>query len=110
MKTTKKITRSEYMKNAKELHHTYFLQFATEQTKDFVLSGVSVDYIKAELDSGNVHLNRMKTPRVDSSYGATWWAYAPINETLLSELGESNTTSTHVCVAKACAKMLADNK
>lgn len=111
MDNTKKITRSEYMENANELHHIYYLQFATESTKSFVLSSLTVEQIKDALNNGDEHLNKIKIPYNNmGSGGSWWWDDAPINTSLLKELGESNSHSTHTCVAKAVAKMLVENK
>lgn len=108
MKTTNKIiTREEYMKNSSELHHAYFLQFATQETKRFILSSLKIDDIKKAIDSGDVHLNKIKIPYNNmSNGGGWWWDYAPINMQLLKEAGEFNSLSTHTCVAKAMAKEL----
>ena len=96
------------MKNSSELHHEYYLQFATESTKDFVLRSLTIEEIKNALNSGDKHLNGLKIPYNNmGSGGRWWWDDAPINTTLLRELGENNSPSTHTCVAKAVAKELA---
>lgn len=110
MENLKKITRSEYMENANELHHSYYLQFATESTKMFVLNSLTVEQIKEALNNGDEHLNKIKIPYNRMGQGGSWWwDDAPINISLLRELGESNSPSTHTCVAKAVAKMLVEN-
>lgn len=111
MKTDNKITRAEYMDNASELHHKYYLQFATPSTTHFVLSSLTVEQIKEALDKGDEHLNEIKIPynNMSRGNGRWWWDDAPINTNLLKELGESNTPSTHTCVAKAVARMLVEN-
>jgi len=110
MKNTKLITRKEYMENSTELHHKYYLQFATESTKSFVLNSLTIEKIKNALDNGDEHLNKIKIPYNDMGRGGRWWwDDAPINISLLKELGESNSPSTHTCVAKAIAKELAKN-
>jgi hypothetical protein len=107
MKNKKLITREEYMSNASELHHAYYLQFATENTKKFVLSSLKVEDIKNALLNGDEHLNKIKIPFNNMNRGGSWWwDNAPINTSLLKELGESNTPSTHTCVSKAIAKEL----
>lgn len=96
------------MKNSSELHHEYHLQFATESTKDFVLRSLTIEEIKNALNSGDKHLNGLKIPYNNmGSGGRWWWDAAPINTTLLRELGENNSPSTHTSVAKAVAKELA---
>lgn len=108
MKTSTKITRADYMKNPNELHHSYYLQFATESTKNYVLSGLKVEDIKNALNNGDKHLNKIKIPYDYLEHGGSWWwDGASINMELLKELGESNSPSTHTCVAKAVAKELA---
>ncbi len=37
------ITHKEYMANSAELRHAYYLQFATEATKRFVLEHIGMD-------------------------------------------------------------------
>lgn len=110
MKATKKITRSEYMENSKELHHVYYLQFVTENTKRFILNSLTIDKIKNALDNGDEHLNKIRIPYNHMGKGGGWWwDDAPINMDLIKELGEGNSPGTHTCVAKAAAKMLVDN-
>jgi len=95
------------MKNSKELFHAYYLQFATEQTKRFILNGLTVEQIKDALSNGDEHLNDIEIPYNNMGRGGRWWwDDAPINTSLLKELGEINSQSTHTCVAKACAKEL----
>ena len=104
----KLITKKQYMENPSELHHAYFLQFATESTKSYVLSSLKVDDIKKAIKSGDVHLNKIKIPyNYMVRGGGWWWDNAPINLSLLKEAGDSNSPSTHTCVAKAVAKELA---
>lgn len=111
MGNLKKITRAEYMNNSKELHHEYYLQFATKETSDFILRSLAVYKIKEALDNGDEHLNKIKIPFNNmGSGGGWWWDNAPINMQLLKELGESNSPSTHTCVGKAVAKMLVNQK
>jgi hypothetical protein len=107
--TTTTITHKEYMNDSSNLHHKYYLQFATEATKRFVLSSLEVKDIKKALDSGDEHLNDMKIPfNHMGSGGRWWWDNAPINLELARELGENNSPSTHTCVAKAMARELAN--
>jgi hypothetical protein len=111
MENLKKITRSEYMENSNELHHAYYLQFATESTKAFVLSSLTVESIKEALNNGDEHLNKIKIPYNHmGSGGRWWWDDAPINTTLLIALEGHDSPSTHTCIAKAVARMLAENK
>ena len=110
MRTNKRITRKEYMDNSSELHHAYHLQFATEHTKKYVLSELTIEQIKESLDEGDEHLNEIKIPFNNMGIGGGWWwDFAPINTTLLKELGGTNSHSTHTCVAKAIAKELTKN-
>jgi len=107
MTTSKLITRSEYMTNAKELHHAYYLQFATKSTENFILTSLKIEDIKEALDNGDKHLNSIKIPYNNMGRdGSWWWDDAPINVSLLKELGEGNSRITHTCVAKAVAKRL----
>ncbi len=107
MKTNNLITRKEYIANSKDLHHAYYLQFATIQTKNFILTSLKIKDIKNALDDGDEHLNEIKIPFNNMGSGGNWWwDYAPIKISLLKELGESKSYSTHTCVAKAMAKEL----
>ena len=111
MKTTennKLITYAEYMQNSSELHHAYYLQFATVETKKYILASLKIDDIKKALDAGDVHLNDIEIPYNNMSRGGKWWwDDAPINTILLKESGGCNSLSTHTCVAKAMAEELA---
>ena len=105
MTNSKLITRIEYMENSEELHHAYYLQFGTDSTKSFILNSLTVEQIKEALDNGDEHLNKIKIPYNNMGRGqGWWWDDAPINVSLLKELGESNSPSTHTCVAKAVAR------
>lgn len=105
---TKVITRQEYMSDSSNLHDSYFLQFATDETKRYVLSSLKVENIKKALQNGDTHLNMIKIPYNNMNHGGGWWwDDCPINTRLLKDLGESNSRSTHTCVAKALARSLA---
>lgn len=106
--TKKAITRKEYMEDSSNLHHQYYLQFATEGTRQFILNTLKVEDIKKALEGGDEHLNDINIP-YNNMYrgGGWWWDDAPINQALTKELGEGNSMSTHTCVAKAVAKELA---
>lgn len=108
--TATAITRKDYM-NDSGLHHEYFLQFATESTKAFILNSLTVKDIKKALESGDEHLNDIKIPfnNMGTMNGRWWWDNAPINTELLREAGEINSKSTHTCIAKAMAKHLVNN-
>lgn len=108
-----KITRKEYMNNSSELHHKYYEQFVTEETKKFILRSLSVEDIKNALEGGDKHLNEIKIPYNNMSRGGGWWwDDAPINIDLWKKANEYEgkrirpSMSTRTCVAKAAAKML----
>lgn len=107
MKNSNKITRAEYMNNSAELHHAYFSQFITDSTNKFILSSLSIENIKKALANGDEHLNKIPFNNMGNR-GSWWWDHAPINISLLKELGENNSHSTHTCVAKAAAKILSE--
>ncbi len=107
----KTITRDEYMKNSSELHHDFYAQFITDSTNRFILYDLTVEQIKEAFENGDEHLNEIKIPYNNMGRGGSWWwDAAPINMTLLKELGGYNSPSTHTCVAKAAAKILAGIK
>ncbi|MCP4016522.1 MAG: hypothetical protein GY735_10430 [Delftia sp.] len=112
MKQSKLITHKDYMSNSSELHHKYYLQFATESTKRFILSELSIKDIKNALNNGDEHLNKIKIPFNNMGRGGSWWwDHAPIDIKLARELGCVGLNSipspaTITCVAKAMAKEL----
>ena len=102
------ITRNEYMQNSSELHQAYFLQFATDSTKNFILRSLKKSDIKKALENGDVYLNKLKIPYNNMSHGGSWWwDESPVSAALLKEAGELNSQSTRTCVGKAVAKELA---
>lgn len=110
MNTDKYITHDEYMEDSSNLHHQYYLQFATEGTKSFVLNSLKPEDIKKALDNGDKYLNDIKIPYNNMSRGGGWWwDEAPVNYALIKQLGGGNSQSTHTCVAKAMAKEIANN-
>tara|TARA_R110002074_G_scaffold400039_1_gene594527 strand:- start:73 stop:396 length:324 start_codon:yes stop_codon:yes gene_type:complete len=105
----KTITRKEYMNNSTGLHHDFYSQFITEGTYAFILHSLEVNDIKLALSNGDEHLNDINIPYNNMGTGGSWWwDNAPINVKLLKELGGTNSCSTHTCVAKAAAKILAN--
>jgi hypothetical protein len=105
------ITRKQYMENSAELHDVYYLQFAINETKDFILAKLKIKDIEQAIANGDVHLNKIKIPYNNMGIGGGWWwDDAPINTSLLKEAGESNSQSTHTSVAKALAKSLINVK
>jgi len=103
----KLITRKEYMQNSSRLFNEYYSQFATEQTKQFIINRIGVDKIKK---SKCPHLN----DTANHSRGGWVWDYSPINLTLARQAGEVGRNSlpspaTHTCIGKACAKLMLKN-
>ena len=100
------ITHKEYMANRAELHHAYYLQFATEATKRFVLECIGMDKL---LRSTCPNLNDIIK---HSSGGGHWvWDYSPCNVTLMREagavsVGDLPSPSMCTCVGKAVAREL----
>lgn len=102
------ITRDEYMKDSATLHHAYYAQFVTRATKDFILATLTPEKIRSALDGGDIYLNNIRIPYNNMGRGGGWWwDNAPINTALVKELKEGNSPSTHTCVAKAAARILA---
>jgi len=96
------ITREQYMQNSSELHHAYYLQFATESTFQFVRSQIGLEKLKTSKDK---YFNDII--RLPGTANATWiWDRAPINQTLCREIGENLSRSTFTCVSKAAAREL----
>ena len=101
------ITHKEYMANSAELHHAYYLQFATEETKRFVLERIGMDKL---LRSTCQHLNDVVK---HSNGGAGSWVgdFSPCNVTLMREVGLVSVGYLPMpymctCVGKAVAKEL----
>jgi hypothetical protein len=114
MKNSKQITKTEYMNNSKELHHNFYLQFATKQTKKYILRELKIQDIKFALENEDQHLNKIKIPFNNmGSGGSWWWDCAPINLKLAQELGAVSkncrpSQSTVTCICKAAAKHLVE--
>ena len=101
-------TRKQYM-DKKVSHHEYYSQFVTENTKRFVLNDLTPEKILKALEEGDEHLNKIKIPFNHMGRGGNWWwDLAPVNEKLIREAGENLSPSTHTCVGKAAAKILAE--
>jgi hypothetical protein len=102
------ITRDEYLSDSANLHQAYYAQFITDATYAFILKSLKPAAIKAALDNGDTHLNKIKIPYNHMGCGrGWWWDEAPINIALCKKLKEGNSRSTHTCVAKAAALILA---
>jgi hypothetical protein len=96
------INRQQYMQNSSELHHAYYLQFATPASYAFINSEIGV---KKLLTSKDEHLNDLYK-HSNGGAGSWIWDATPINYSLAKELGEGNSMSTHTCVGKAVAREL----
>ncbi len=98
------IKRKQYMQDSTNLHTEYYLQFATERTKQQVLSSIGMVRLLASIDK---HLNDIRLPFNNMASGGNWWwDTVSINLSLLKDAGECNSPSTHTCVGKAVATML----
>lgn len=90
------ITRQEYMQGSINLHDTYFRQFVTDSVKQRVARVIGVDRIK---DSTDKHFNDIPL--------RLWVSMFPLgSQELRKQLGECNSFSTTVCIAKAAARMI----
>ena len=101
------ITHKEYMDNSAELHHAYYLQFATEATKRFVLERIGMDML---LRSTCPHLNDI-VKHSKGGAGSWVWDGSPCNVNLMLEadalsVGYLPSPSMCTCVGKAVAKEL----
>lgn len=99
---TKKITRKEYMQNSSELHHEYYLQFATSSTYFFIKNRIGIEKLKTSTDKYFNDLYKHS----NGGAGGWIWDKTPINKELMKELGEINSQCTHTCVGKAVAREL----
>ena len=101
------ITHSEYMADSKNLHHRYYLQFATKQTYHFVMNQIGIELLKKSTDP---HFNDI----IRHTNGAHWiWDQTPCNVTLMREAGAVSkgylpSDSMCTCVGKAVARDILD--
>lgn len=98
------ITRDEYIKNSTELHHAYYLQFATSASYEFIKNNIG---IKKLLSSKDEHLNDLYKIS-NGGLGGWIWDSTPCNIELMRELGDvnANSMSNHTCAGKAVAREL----
>lgn len=111
MTNTKTITREEYMKNSKELHHAYYLQFSEPLAWDIVKRKIGE---KCLLMSKDEHLNDIPLRQWDSLAGFVFRGSeavvkprtlpAGIDGLKLKEAGEGYSCATGVCIFKAVAR------
>jgi len=97
-----KITRKQYMENSSELHHDYFLQFATEGMKTRILNIWPREVIK-KCYSEDPDLNNLPGKWMEKMDGMTTLCYKNV---LAWKNKEINGTSTYslsmgVCTYKA---------
>lgn len=98
----KLITRTKYMQDSANLHNTYYLQFATPSSWEFIKSNIGIEKL---LTSEDKYFNDLYK-HSNCGSGGWIWDNTPINMTLIRELGENNSMSTHTCVGKAVAREL----
>lgn len=90
------ITRQDMMKDSANLHDVYFRQYVTNSVKQRVLSVIDLNKILASTDK---YFNDIPL--------ACWDRLFPLgSQELRKQLGECNSISTTVCIAKAAARLL----
>jgi hypothetical protein len=92
-----KYTKEERM----EAHRKFYAQFVSDATIRFVVSIIGADVIKASTDE---HMNDIPLRRWDCMHGNLPLAVS------LKSLGESNSISTTVCIAKEAARIFAERE
>lgn len=98
------ITRKQYLSDSSNLHHDYYAQFVTEETKSFVLTRIGMEKLLASKDG---HLN---DTAIMGSNG--WvWDHSPMDNAKARQAGEMRegyraSQSCHTCVGKAAARIL----
>ena len=97
------ITRSDYMNDSEKLHHPYYLQFATTDTERFVRERIGLAKLATSKDK---YFNDLGIKHTRNGAGTWIWDFAPVNEALIRQAGETVSHATHTCVAKACARHL----
>jgi hypothetical protein len=102
------ITHSQYMDNSSELHQNYYVQFATDATRQWVLKNIGLERL---LKSKDKYFNDLGFKHSNNGAGSWIWDFAPYNLTTMREAGEVSSRglpspATITCTAKACARML----
>lgn len=92
------ITRKQYMQNANELHHQYYMQFINKDLMQFVVNAIGVDRIMQSTDK---HMNDIPLKYWDNlMFGIP----QTCNRAMIVECKEMWSLNTSVCIAKAAAK------
>jgi len=98
------ITREQYMNDSSNLHHAYFLQFATLASFSFVENSIGLEKLQASKDE-----NLNDVVKWDRG-GQSWlWDRTPVNATLIRKAGDTLTRSTFTCVGKAVARKILED-
>lgn len=102
--------RDQYMKDGGGLdvtpeermavHRRYFAQFVSRSTIDYVVASIGAEAIKA---STKPHMNDIPLAKWDRMHKLLPIAIP------LAAVGETNTTSTTVCIAKEAARQFKEN-
>ena len=101
------ITRSQYLENSSELHHSYNMQFVTDTTLKFVVDNIGLDKLRKSKD---YHFNDI-IKHSNGGSGGWIWDFTPIDLELARELGAVGKNSlpspaTRTCIGKAAARHL----
>ena len=94
-------TRHHYEPDSMAAHRKYYAQFVSDATIRFVVSIIGADVIKASTDE---YMNDIPLHRWDRMHGSLPLAVS------LKSLGESNSLSTTVCIAKEAARIFAERE
>ena len=100
------ITRKEYMKDSSKLHHSYFLQFATDQTYAIVKRSIG---IKAIAESTCPNMNDIPLRLWDEIHPQIKGSVKRALKVYMHSYGCKSfnwSLSDSVCVAKAVAREL----
>jgi hypothetical protein len=105
------MTREEYMdanstaSDTFKLHHDYYAQFVTPAIMTHVVQRIGRDWIKRALAT-DPHMNSIPLGLWDAMH--QW--IPSMTRDKRKELGEGNSISTSVCIAKAAARMWANEE
>lgn len=107
---TKVITRREYLRDSKKLHHKYYLQFATKKTYEIVKVNIGLYNILESKDERFNDIPLQRWDRLDE------FIRLSINVKVKSESDGSPegkywwSLSDAVCIAKAVAKAIKEKE
>lgn len=96
---TLKITRKQYMQDSENLHHEYYKQLVTKEFLTYLKNKPRL--LQLCKDSKKESFNSVSLSLWDSLPVGSF-----VNSELLSELGETRSLCTYVCIAKTAVRII----